>query len=79
MDLKDFSGGPAIPSENIPAGFMNALLMNYAELRTIRAQLSHFLQTRQEYSGQDLESFYAKEAEKVFDETWASILAKLGK
>ena len=78
MDIKGFSGGPAIPSENVPAAFMNGLLMIYAELRTIRAQLSHFLQTRTEYSGQDLDAFYAKEAEKAFDETWALILTKLG-
>lgn len=79
MNLKEFADSPSIPPENIPAAYINTGLMVYAELRTIRAQLSHLIEHLSNQSDNDLDAYYGKEGEKFFDEAWVSLLAKLGK
>lgn len=79
MQVKDFSSGPKIPPENIPAAYLNVGLMIYAELRIVRAQLSHLIEHTPNQPLPDVDAYYSAEAKKLYDEVWVSLLSKLGK
>lgn len=68
---------PEIPPENIPAAYINIGLKIYTELRILRAQINHLLMLKDPQLT-EIDIYYTKLAQEVYDQEWVSLLAKLG-
>jgi len=78
MDISKLFRSPEVPAEKFPILYVNVMIMNYTELRLIRAQLSHLMASSSSQPEKEIDQYYTNEGEKIFDETWASLLAKMG-